>query len=124
MIADLKTLLVIDDSSENINLYRNIFRQSGVRIVPVTSANIRQLGAIIADAKPSLILADDHTIRPHFAETIEILTTVGASVPNSLVTTSCASPMCEPFDYVIQKPFTAQMLRSVVSTVFRTTESA
>ncbi|GEM_PF-3093646 len=117
------TMLVIDDSTEQQQLYQNIFRQSQIRIAPIPTVDLVRLDGIIHDIKPSLIIVDSYTLRPHYTRITHTLSTTGANIPNAVVTTSCDNAICEAFDYVVLKPFTADALRQVVRNVLMSTDS-
>lgn len=119
MFARPKTILLIDDSNDSIALYQNIFRQSCIRVLTITSADIAQLDDIIDQVQPFLILVDYRTVQSRDAQTIHHLSVAGATIPNVIITTSCDSGMCEAFDYVVLKPFTADTLNSIIADVLR-----
>lgn len=122
MPVRLNTILLIDDSEEQRDLYKNIFRQSCLRIISVSSAELDSLDDILRLTTPFFVLVDYQTVHAQYAQFTKILHTTGATIPNAIVTTTCDNTVCQAFDYAILKPFTAETLNTIVGDILNATD--
>lgn len=107
-------ILIVEDDTDNVMLYRNMFRHSDFNAICIHSDDLTRLSNIVAQTKPATILFDSFSICSQ-CDLVDELVESLSDIPTAVITTSPNSRCNSRFDYMIAKPFIAEDLYATLA---------
>jgi len=73
--------------------------------VSISANEIHELGTLIQNHQPTLIMLDYMSIRRDYDTICKLLNTLASCIPTALMTSINSDALATSFDYLIKKPF-------------------
>lgn len=111
MCSHSRTMIVIEDNPKLVRLFCDMFLQTDVHLVFLTSDDLCHLGDIIDEHQPIVVIMDYMTIISAYDS---VINTIPLYIPTVLLTPIEESKFAIHVDYCLKQPFAPSQIYAIM----------